>query len=275
MKHVRKLLYLLGVIVAIMLLVLAGTAMVQAGVAIVSEKLGVSIAEDCLYQVSGSCGIAIAAFMCAGYVKRKKYVESTAEKFSMKQAVFYMMLSACVCRVVSESGIAMLFSNFFPVVEQIQGRDINIYVDFMFAFFVAPITEELLFRMGIYTLLKRRFSKGSAITICALGFALMHGYQLQGFLSCLIAGYVFTLIYEKTGSLWYSIAAHMFCNLFASVFNVLEYAGVTWFGVAIQYEVNGYNTYHPVIIIVALAFCGACVVRFNKHRVSGAVLQGN
>ena len=171
--------------------------------------------------------------------------------------------------------ITLLFSSAFPVVEQAQGSVSNVYVDLISAIIVAPMIEELLFRMGIYTLLRRKFSRVSAITICAFGFALMHGYQLQGFLSCLVAGFVFTLIYDKTGNLWYSIGAHMLCNLFAHIMNELEYAGVTWFGVPLQYEVNGYNTYHPVIIIAAMAFCGACLVRLHRHRVGEAVLQGN
>lgn len=277
MKLVKKALFLLGVIVSIVALVLVGTAMVQIGMEIVAGKMGIAITEDFLFSVSGSCGIAVAALVCAGYVKRKKYTECvvTEEKFHMVQAVFYMVLSVCVCKILLNSVITLLCAKVFPVTGQMQGSSGNMYVDMVFAIIVAPIMEELLFRMGIYSLLRRRFSRVSAIGICAFGFAIVHGYQIQGFLSCLAAGFVFTWIYDSTGNIWYSIGAHMFCNLFVSVMNSLESANVTWFGVELQYMVNGYNTYHPLIIAAAFAFCGACLARVYKQRVSRGTLQGN
>ena len=37
--------------------------------------------------------------------------------------------------------------------------------------------------------------------ICTVVFTVIHGYQIQGFISCLAAGLVFTLIYDKTGKI--------------------------------------------------------------------------
>ena len=277
MKLVKKMLYLVGIVAGIAVLVLLGTAIVQIGMVVVSENLGVTIAEDVLYQVSGSCGIAVAALLCAGYVRRKKYTECIvrAGKFRMMQAVYYMILSVCVCKVLLGSMVTLLCSHTIPVTEQMMGNMGSTYIDLLFGLVAAPIFEELLFRMGIYSLLRRRFRRESAVLIGALGFALIHGYQLQGFLSCLAAGIVFALIYDKSGNLWYCIGAHMFCNLFAYVMNMLEKAGVTLGGVLLQYEVKGYNTYHPMIIVAAAVFCGASVARYYGYRNKDRVLSEN
>ncbi len=274
MKMVKKMLYLLGVIVGIVVLVLVGTAIVQIGMVVVSEKMGAAIGEDVLYQVSGSCGIALAALLCAGYVKKKKYTEcvGTAEKFSMTQAIYYAVLSACTCKVVLNSVVTLFCAHTIPMTAQMLGNVGSTYIDLLFGLVAAPIFEELLFRMGIYSLFRRKLRRESAILISALGFALVHGYQLQGFLSCLAAGIVFALIYNKCGNLWYCIGAHMFCNLFAYGMNGLEKSGVSLGGVLLQYEVNGYNTYHPVIIVAAALFCIVCLVRSYGCKNKGSVL---
>lgn len=257
MKQVKNLLYVLAVAVILVLLTLAGTAVVQFGMLAVAEKIGIVIAEDMLYHVSGSSGVAIAGIICAVYVKKKRYVEYVGEvqPLNVKRVTIYTGLVLCVCQVLSYAVTTMLFANVFPM-EQVQVQTSITWVDVVFAMIMAPIFEELLFRMSFYSLLCRRFRRESSIVICAVTFAVIHGYQLQGFLACLVAGLTFTLLFDKTRNIWYCIIAHAFCNLFVSVGNVLENAEVTLWGIALQYEINGYVINHPLIIVGAVVYCG-------------------
>lgn len=276
MKQIKKGLYLLGMVVGLVLMVFLFTAIVQLGMVAVSGKFGFAIAEDMLYHISGNGGIGLTALAVAMYVKRKKYCHCVeqAEAFHIGKAVFCMLLAVCVCRFLLESMLTMLFSQLLPLAD-VSTSGSSTYIDILFTILVAPIVEELLFRMGIYSMLRRKFGRISSVVICALAFALIHGYQLQGFLSCLVAGLVFTLIYDKTGNIGYSIAAHMACNLSSTITNALEHGGVTWFGLPVQYEVNGYNMYHVGLIIVAVMFCGACLVWAYKKKGAATIVQTN
>lgn len=264
MKQVKKMLYLLGVLIGIVLLVFIGTGVAQA----VISKLPIAISEDLLYHVSGGVGIAIAGILCAIFVKKRNYVQNIGktEQFSLKKLICYMGLSVCICQIITDAVITLIFSNLFPVVEE-QVLKKTTYMDIAFAVILAPVVEELLFRMGVYCLLRKKFGRISSSIICAFVFAIMHGYQIQGFLSCLVAGFVFTLIYDNTRNIFYCIGAHMICNLFVTLMNELEYREVTWFGIALQYEVNGYVMSHPIFIVMAVLFCMTILgKRISKGR---------
>lgn len=138
-------------------------------------------------------------------------------------------------------------------------------MDVFFPVLIAPVFEELLFRVGLYSLMRQRFEKKFSILLCTIIFAAMHGYSIQGFCMCLIGGLLFMLIYVCTGNIGYSIAAHMICNLSASILNALEDNGITFLGIPIQYEVDGFNMVHPVLIIIAIIFCGICIIKKVKN----------
>ena len=63
--------------------------------------------------------------------------------------------------------------------------------------------------------LKRSFSAKASIIISAVIFGLLHimagGITLA--IGAAVIGVIFAVIYEKTGSLWVSIAAHAVANL--------------------------------------------------------------
>jgi hypothetical protein len=82
---------------------------------------------------------------------------------------------------------------------------------------VGPFFEELVFRGFLYGTLRGRFSRAAAVLTSAGLFSLVHGYSLVGFLSVFWSGVVFAWIYEKSGSLWPSIAAHGTGNLLYSL----------------------------------------------------------
>ena len=79
---------------------------------------------------------------------------------------------------------------------------------------VAPITEEILFRGFLYSTMRRYLGPLGAITLTALGFSLLHNYAF-GALSLFVIGFLLGYLYERTGSLVASIAAHAANNLYS------------------------------------------------------------
>ncbi len=271
MKQIKNILYIIKVIAVLAALLFVSTAIVQLGMMAVTRGLGIALKEELLYDISGSLGTAITGAVTAAYVKKKKYTYCVKmrEPFRIKTCAYYSALTYCICSVLFFALTTFLFACVFSMVQEPQilaeKSQVDIILrDIFFPVLVAPVFEELLFRMGLYSLLRRRFKDGSSILLCTVIFALMHGYHLQGFTMCLTGGLVFLLIYIRTGNIGYSIVAHMVCNLDASIMNALEDKGVTFLGIPIQYEINGFNMVHPIFIVIAVIFCGACIMKSRK-----------
>jgi membrane protease YdiL (CAAX protease family) len=85
--------------------------------------------------------------------------------------------------------------------------------------YLAPVVEEMLFRAGIFGLLRRK-SRLAAYLVSALGFALMHvaPYALIQplywffILQYIPASLLLARCYERTNSIWCSIFFHMLVN---------------------------------------------------------------
>lgn len=86
------------------------------------------------------------------------------------------------------------------------------------AFFVllvavlSPVAEELVFRGVLFTWLRRHLGFWVAGIASALGFACAHGIP-SIILPTAILGLLFAWIYERTGSLWPAVVAHVAHNL--------------------------------------------------------------
>jgi hypothetical protein len=81
-----------------------------------------------------------------------------------------------------------------------------------FAILVAPITEELIFRAGLFRYLRTRIPRWAALLLPALLFASLHG-NLAAFAPLAALGIVFALAYEHTGRIAVPIIAHALFNL--------------------------------------------------------------
>jgi hypothetical protein len=79
----------------------------------------------------------------------------------------------------------------------------------------APLCEEMVFRGYFYPVLKKFAGAWVAAVCSALVFASAHG-NLTALLPLFVFGGVLVFVYEKTGSLWASIAVH-FCFNSATV----------------------------------------------------------
>lgn len=91
----------------------------------------------------------------------------------------------------------------------------------LMATIIAPITEELLFRGGLYRFLKGKISIRKAVWLTSFVFALLH-YNVLAFLPILFLGVFLTQIYERHQNLWISIAVHSLFNLNSFVLLLLS-----------------------------------------------------
>lgn len=80
------------------------------------------------------------------------------------------------------------------------------------AVIVAPVTEELVFRAGLFRYLRTRIHPVLAYALPALIFALLHA-NLAAFLPLAVLGLGLAFVYERTGSILVPILAHAFFNL--------------------------------------------------------------
>ena len=79
------------------------------------------------------------------------------------------------------------------------------------AIFIAPITEEIIFRGILYRYFKSRIQPGPALLLSSLLFACMH-FNLLSFLPLFIFGILLGRNYERTGSIKVPIVIHALFN---------------------------------------------------------------
>ena len=88
---------------------------------------------------------------------------------------------------------------------------------------VAPLTEEVIFRAGLFRYMRTRVPRWIALLVPAAVFALLHGNAVA-FLPLFALGVLFSLAYERTGRISVTIIAHGLFNLHTIL---LIMAGVT------------------------------------------------
>ncbi|PWU06874.1 MAG: hypothetical protein C5B43_01165 [Verrucomicrobia bacterium] len=81
----------------------------------------------------------------------------------------------------------------------------------LFGTIIAPITEEIIFRGGIYRFLKSKINPLFALTISAVIFAWIHN-NLLSFLPLVLMGLLLARSYEKTGHILTPIVFHSLFN---------------------------------------------------------------
>ncbi len=110
---------------------------------------------------------------------------------------------------------------------------------FLATVIVAPITEEIFFRGLIYTRLKRGMPMAIALLLEAALFGAMHGTPIQ-MAYAFVLGVLLTLLYEKFGSVYVSIAFHMAFNLVGGYFVMMigENEIVYWAALAISAAIS-------------------------------------
>lgn len=81
---------------------------------------------------------------------------------------------------------------------------------------VAPLTEELIFRAGIFRYVRTRLPRWAALLLPACLFGAMHNH-LPSLAPLVVLGVVFSLAYERTGRIGTAIVAHALFNSYSVV----------------------------------------------------------
>lgn len=99
----------------------------------------------------------------------------------------------------------------------------GVFVKWMAVSFAAGITEEALFRGHLFMIISSRCSKRQAILLTSLIFGLVHIAMLTAFspvdiiiVVCggIVAGIMFSLIYQYTKAIWYAAVVHIVWDIF-------------------------------------------------------------
>ena len=106
-----------------------------------------------------------------------------------------------------------LFTGYSEVSEQaFSGQPVGLMI--LVVGIIGPICEELMFRVIVFHRLKDWVKPQAAIVISALLFGIYHGNVVQFFYATCM-GVMLAIIYDKTGTLWISIVAHIAANLWS------------------------------------------------------------
>lgn len=106
-----------------------------------------------------------------------------------------------------------LFTGYSEVSEQaFSGQPVGLMI--LVVGIIGPICEELMFRGIVFNRLKDWVKPQAAIAISALLFGIYHGNVVQFFYATCM-GVMLAVIYDKTGTLWISIVAHIAANLWS------------------------------------------------------------
>lgn len=265
-KLLEKVGWLIAIIIGVAILTLIFTGIIQKGMEFFADRNGVVLSESVLYGISGTLGsglAAIAIWFMIRYAKRLRFYHCPNPVDSKWTSVFILFTFA-VCRIVLP-GIWAYASSALGVQATPIGNapDESIWQMILFGVILAPVFEELLFRKDIFSLLKMRFSLSWTVGLSALLFAAIHGYSVEGFVSCLVAGGLFAILMARTGKLFPCIIAHILCNLESFYYNTTESVN------PIIVNLNGHSTYNIYIFVIGLlvmALGSIYLFKFDKRR---------
>jgi len=163
------------------------------------------------------------AVVLAGFVSRPR-----PWHFGLRRTAFWRAVGWAAAGVVCFYVLAAIYTVLVPTdVEQGVTEDLGadqgtfgLIVAGLMVMIVAPVGEELFFRGFVYRALRNRFSMMGAAVIDGLVFGVIH-YNFDGADALLLLpplallGFIFCIVYEKTGSLFPSIGMHAFNNAIA------------------------------------------------------------
>lgn len=136
------------------------------------------------------------------------------------------------------------------------------------AVLIAPVCEEIIFRFSSIEISKNEFSAPLMVIANGIFFALLHPYNIQGFLTTFSFGIITAIIYIYSHKLIYCIALHAFCN-FMSVLVPTE--KIMFGGQPIQSVVNGFGVCSYIWIIVNALILAIGIVIFGGYKRSDKV----
>ena len=121
------------------------------------------------------------------------------------------LLSLIILPLLAKSGKKVVFGDVEPLLPQTKNEKLW----YVLVALSAGVCEELIFRgYGLRLFESVGFTGNTLLIVSAVVFGLVHIYQgFVGIIMTAIMGAFLALIYIQTGSLWWSILAHIFIDL--------------------------------------------------------------
>lgn len=178
--------------------------------------------------------------------KRKIYIK---DRFSIKNIDYKFLI-----KITCISFFVRIIFEQFQVYLNIPQSDVSfkitlwsIIIFFIARCIIAPITEEIVFRFGLYELINRKMKSTLAIILSSLIFSILHGYLFIDTTLLAILSIIWTYTYFKKKNLLYSIILHFLHNFYA----LIDYANIN-------------NSYY--IIFGIITFIIWLLLELNKKR---------
>ena len=159
-----------------------------------------------------SLAISINEFM----YKRKIYIK---EKMKLKEINIKFLIRMLCLSIFIKIGMEQLqlYFNIEMTNDTFDITVLSLIIYFIVRCIVAPITEEIIFRFGIFEFLNIKLNYSVAILITSFIFSFGHGYLLFDSLTLLIISIVWNYSYYKTDNLLYPIFLHFIFNLLSFI----------------------------------------------------------
>lgn len=199
-------------------------------------------------------------------VVHKKTGTALRDSLKIKNFDFITMIVTLIftwslCEV-TDTLVGLSLSGFITVKEN---RDVssNLF-SVICAVILAPVFEELIFRYSFRNALRNHYSVGFIILISSFLFALLHFYNIQGFINVFIQALFFMTVYHYTNNLLLTIGTHALHNSMCYI----DFDSIKIGGTNIYHTVNGFVIASPAWFAINLAFAVIGTVMFIKYFVS-------
>lgn len=186
----------------------------SAGNRLISSTLYVTLIGDLV------AAVILYLFYRKDQKNRKEGFSGTGKNFVWAPPVIWfsvIVLAIAVGQFLNDVINAIHLNDLFPGYSEVSetafsGQSIGLMI--LVVGIIGPICEELMFRGILFHRLKDWVKPQAAIVISALLFGIYHGNAVQFFYATCM-GVMLAIMYDKTGTLWISIVAHIAANLWS------------------------------------------------------------
>lgn len=166
---------------------------------------------------TGVASLIIIYFLGRVYQREKVRLSIVTKQWNAKLAVVCILTAIGVGQLLNKailsSGLRQMFQKYTEISEN-SFENQNLLVLVMCIGVLGSLAEEIVFRGLVYTRTKSYLGVGWGLVLSAVTFGVYHGNVLQ-FIYALLMGFMFALIYEKTGNLLAPVFAHIAANVWA------------------------------------------------------------
>ena len=151
-------------------------------------------------------------------IEIKEYLNH--KTININRLLKYLFLSFIV-RIILEQAIIYIQVPTTDV--QVPSTILEIFFEFLATCIFAPIFEEIIFRFGLYKIINKKFNVLISILVTSIIFAVIHNYNIDGFIILLGISLIWHYSFYKTNNLIYPMLLHFFHNIYALINNVFNY----------------------------------------------------